>query len=136
MAVEEDRGNRVVPEKNDEEKCEIKKVAMDILQDEGKSGFAAIIASLRLTDGTSGRVQEEGTIERFAVIVASGAKPERSCKNQKSRREGPPMMLRIDKWRIEGREIWSPFVEFSFESTQCSVDAESTHHDDDGDDFD
>src|SRR5258708_35633292 len=46
------------------------------------------------------------------------------------------MMLRVDERRIEGREVRSPLVKSSFESTQGRVDTESTHDDDDRNDLD
>jgi len=39
-AIEEKRANRVVTEESDEKNRQVKKVAMDILQDDRESGFA------------------------------------------------------------------------------------------------
>src|SRR6266481_1125887 len=97
MALEKERADGVVPKKNDEQNREIEKVAMDILEDERKRGFPAIIAAGRLANGTSGRIEEKRAVVRFAVIVAGRAKAERSSENQQCRREWPPVMLRVDQ---------------------------------------
>src|SRR6267154_5102859 len=85
MAVEEKGVNGVVPKKKDEQHREIKEVAMDVLQNEWEGSLAAIIAACRFTDGASWRVEEEGAIKRFAIVIASRAKTERAGENQQGR---------------------------------------------------
>ena len=64
----------VIPEKAQEEDREIKKVSMNVLEDEGKAGFALIVlAEAWLTNGTGRRIEEKGAIVGFAVVVASGS---------------------------------------------------------------
>src|SRR6267154_885683 len=56
MALEKESADGVVPKKNDEQNREIEKVAMDVLEDERKRGFPAIIAAGRLaTSDAPGR---------------------------------------------------------------------------------
>src|SRR5882762_1564747 len=97
VAIEEEGVNGVVPEEADKENREVKEITMDILEDEGKSGFAAIVAAYRFTDRAGRGIEEKGAIERLAVVVARGAKAEGAGKDQNRGRERPPVMIRIDK---------------------------------------
>src|SRR5882724_9196837 len=97
MALEKESADGVVPKKNDEQNREIEKIAMDVLEDERKSGFPAIVATKWFTDGTSGRIEEKRAVVGFAVIVAGSAKTEGPGENQKGRREGPPMVSRVEE---------------------------------------
>src|SRR6266403_2038752 len=131
VAVEEEGVNGVVPKKNDEQNREVKEIAMDILEDERKSGFAAIVAARRFTDRAGGGIEEKGAIERLAVVVAGGAKAEGASKDQNGGREGPPMMIGIDERRIERRKVGTPRVELPLKGAKRGVDAETAHHNDD-----
>src|SRR6266851_5875691 len=90
MAVEEERANGVVPEKNDEKNRQIKKVAMDILQDEWKSGFASVVVARRFANRASRGIQEECAVVGFAVVIAGGTKAERPGEDQERGRKFPP----------------------------------------------
>src|SRR5260370_6463986 len=96
-AIEEERTDRVVPEKRYEENCKVEEVAMDVLQDKRESSFASIVVACRLTDGTGRWVEEESAVKGLAVVIASGTKTERAGENQKCGRVGPPMILRVNK---------------------------------------
>src|SRR5207249_5172958 len=97
MADEEERANRVVPEKSDKEHSQIKKVAVDILQDEGESGFASIVVARRFTNSASRRIQEESAVVGFAIVITGCTKAERPGENQERGREFPPAVFRIDE---------------------------------------
>src|SRR5258708_3287411 len=103
MTIEEERADGVVPKETDEKNREVEEVAMDILKNEGKSRFAAIIPARRFTDGAGGGIEEKRAVVRFAVVVARSAKAQRASKNQERGREWPPAMLRVDERRVEGR---------------------------------
>ncbi len=85
MTAEEERPNRVMPKEGDEKDRKIKKVTMDVLQNEGESSFASIVAARRFTNSTSGGIQEECAVVGFAIVVASSAKTQRACENQECR---------------------------------------------------
>src|SRR6266436_384731 len=123
---------------------------MDILQDERKSGFASIVATREFAtieakpllvatrefaDCAGGGIEKESAVIGFAVVVARGAKPQRASKNQESRWEWPPMMLRVNERRIERREIRSPRIVGILEGTKRRVDAETAEDNDDGEDL-
>jgi len=131
VSVEKERADRVKPEETDKENCEIKKIAMDILQDERKSCFAAIVAACRFTYGAGWRIEEKGPVKGLAVVVTSGAKAEGAGKDQERRREWPPVMQGINERRIKGREVRAPFIILAFEGAKGGVDAEAAHHNDD-----
>ena len=81
-AVEEKRTEGVVPEKRNKENGKIEEVAMEVLKDEGKSCFAAIIPARGFTHGAGRRIEKKRAIVGFAVVVACGAKAQRANKNQ------------------------------------------------------
>src|SRR5712664_3338702 len=99
---------------------------MNILEDEGKSRFAAIVAARGFADGACGWVQEKRTVVGFAVVVARGAKAQRANKNEERRREWPPVMQGIDERRIKRREVRAPLIILAFEGAQCGINAETT----------
>src|SRR5205823_1783550 len=74
---EPERADRVIPEEAQEYDGAVKEIAMEILQDEGKTRLAAIVAVCRFAHGTARRVQEERSVIRFAVVITSHAEPER-----------------------------------------------------------
>ena len=86
FAFERKGFENVVPKKTEKEDGEIKEIAMNILKNERKASFAFIVlAKARFTDRASRRIEEEGTVVGFAVVVASGTEAERSAKNQQRR---------------------------------------------------
>ena len=70
FAVEVESAKNVIPEEAQENDCEIEKVAVDVLQDEGEGRLAAVAPPLLLRNGAGGRVPEEGPVVRLAVVVA------------------------------------------------------------------
>src|SRR6266478_1000127 len=81
-AVEEEGADGVVPKENDEKNSKIEKIPMDVLQDERKRSFPAIIAPRKFANRASGRIQENRPVISFAVVVASGAKAEGTGEDQ------------------------------------------------------
>src|SRR5712692_9924728 len=84
------RSDRVVPENEEKDDGDVKKITMQVLQDEGKTGFAAIAMRVRLAHRASGRIKKESAIVSLAVVVAGGAKTERCPQDQNRRRQRPP----------------------------------------------
>jgi len=136
VAVEIEGYDGVVPEEQDEDDRNIEEIAVKILENEGKSCLALVIAFRWLANGAGRRIEQKGPIESLAVVVAGGAKAEWTSKDEERRRDRPPMMQRVNERRIEGRQIGPPLVELSFKGAQRGVDAKSAHQNDDGDDFD
>src|SRR6266404_1062526 len=138
VAVEEEGVNGVVPKKNDEQNREVKEIAMDILEDERKSGFAAIVTAGRFTDGTGGWVPEECAVVGFAIVITCCSKSQGGNENQQGGRKPSrqPVMLRIDKRRIKRREVRAPLVILAFEGAQCGINAETAEHNNDRENFD
>src|ERR1700676_3053331 len=83
LSVEEETIDRVMPQKNQEKNREIKKIAMHILQNKRKGGFAAIFAVGRFANGTRGRIEKKCAVIGFAVVVTGGAKSQRTHQHQK-----------------------------------------------------
>ena len=73
--------NGVAPEKYEKEHSHIEKVAMHILQDEGKCRFTAI-GLAALANCACGWIRKECTIVGFAVVVAGRAESQRAGKDQ------------------------------------------------------
>src|SRR6266478_1174223 len=97
MAVEEERTNGVVPKKNDEQNREIEKIAMDILQDKGKRGLAAILAAREFANRAGRGIKKESSVIGFAIVVARSTKAERPGEDQERGRQFPPAVFRIDE---------------------------------------
>src|ERR1043166_2483702 len=93
--------NGVIPEEAKEDHGGVKKIAMDILQDEGETGLAAIIAMRRLSHGAGRRVEKECAIVGLSVVIAGRTETERKNQNQQCRREGPPTVRCVDERGIE-----------------------------------
>src|SRR5882672_7642560 len=87
----------VIPEEAQEDDGAIKKIAMEILQDERKTGFAAIVSMRRLAHGAARRVQEERAIVSFAIVIAGHAEAERESQNEECRRIMPPVVRSVDQ---------------------------------------
>src|ERR1700722_6831806 len=130
LPVEEKTFDRVVPQKNQENNREIKKIAVHILQNKRKRRFAAIFAAGGLAHGARGRIEKKCAIVRFAVVVAGGAKSQRPRQHQKRGRKRPPVMLRIDERGIKRRKIRSPRIVSAFESPQRGVNAKTAQQND------
>src|SRR5437588_11482464 len=87
------RSYRVVPEDDQKDDCDIKKIAMEILQNERKARLPTVTMRMRLADRASRWIEKERAVISFAIVIAGGAKPERRPQNQDSRRQRPPLWL-------------------------------------------
>ena len=130
-AVEIESFDGVVPEEAEKKDGEIKKIAMNVLQDKRERRFAAIVfANGGFANGAGRRIEKEGAVVGFAVVVACGAKAERGAENEDGGRELPPTEGK--KRRIKRGEIRSPFVELAFEGAESGVDSEAAEENGDG----
>src|SRR5260370_7409162 len=93
MAVEEKRADRVVPKESDKDNREIKKVAMDVLQDEGKRSLAAILPVRKFSNRTRRGIEEERAVVGFAAVVALRSKTQRPAKHQPPPPTCPPLIF-------------------------------------------
>src|SRR5258707_9244590 len=96
-AAEEKGTEGVVPEKRDKENREIEKIAMDILQDKGKRGLAAILAAREFANRAGRGIKKESSVIGFAIVVARSTKAERPGEDQERGRQFPPAVFRIDE---------------------------------------
>src|SRR5271168_2505845 len=131
MAIKEESAHSVVPKKGEEENRQVEKIAMQVLQDKRKFRFARI-GALALANAAGGRIEEKGAVISLAVVVAGGAKAQRSGENQKSGRKRPPMMEWVNQRRIEGGKVRSPLVETALECAECRVNSKPAENNDDG----
>src|SRR5262249_37801866 len=91
FAVETEGFNNVVPEEAQKKNGEIKKVAVNVLKDEGKATLARIVlAVVGFADSAGGRIEKKGAVVSFAVVVARCAETQRPAENQNGGRELPP----------------------------------------------
>jgi len=83
FAVEAKGLEGVVPKEAEKKDSEIEEIAMNVLEDEGKSAFTRVIfAEARFADGTGGRVEKKGPVVSFAVVVAGRAETEWPAENK------------------------------------------------------
>src|ERR1700722_13305821 len=78
LPVEEKAFDRIVPQENQKNNRQVKKIAMHILQNKWKGRFAAIFPIGRFTHGARGRIEKKCAIVSFAVVVTGGAKSQRT----------------------------------------------------------
>src|SRR5688500_18402124 len=64
---------RVVREKNNKNQCQIKKITMNILQNQRKCALAAIIMT-RFADGAAYRVSPKRLVIRAAIVITGKTK--------------------------------------------------------------
>src|SRR6267143_929328 len=100
-----------------------------------KSGFAAVVAARKFTDGAGRGIPEKRAVLGFAVVIARCSKAEGARKDQKRRRKSPPVVPRIDERRIERREIRAPGIELIFKRAESGVNPETTKGYEDGEDL-
>ncbi len=82
--------------KQHKENCEIEKVAMNVLQDEGKTRFRHdSFAQAGFAYGASGRIEKKSAVVGFAVVVAGGAETEGRAEDQQGGRKFPPVITEI-----------------------------------------
>src|SRR5258705_3626393 len=101
--VKPKRDDRVIPEDEQEDDGDVKKIAMQILQNKRKSCFTAITMGTRFTNCASRRIQKERAIVGFTVVIAGSAETEWCPEDQQRRRQRPPTGL--DQRRIKRRKI-------------------------------
>src|SRR5205823_4239386 len=87
------RRDGVVPKNDQKDNGDVKEVTMQILQDEGKTRFAAVPMGVRFADGASRRVKKESAVISFAIVITGRPKSERRPENQHRRRQRPPLWL-------------------------------------------
>src|ERR1051326_992553 len=127
---EHEGANDVIPKESQKNDRTVKKVTMNILQDEREAGFAAIVAVRALTHGAGRRIEEESAIVSFAIVVAGHAEAKRENQNQQRRRPVPP--AKVEQRRVKRREVRIGPEKFSFEGAERGVDAKAAEQDDDG----
>ena len=104
---------------------------MNVLQDEGKRSFTAIVfADGRFADGAGRWIKKKGSIVSFAVVIAGCAEAEWSAENKDCGRELPPTEGK--KRRIKWGEIRSPLVELAFDGAERGVNSKAAEEDRDG----
>src|ERR1700676_2707834 len=135
MAVEIVSEHGVIPEKPKKYKRKIEKIPVNILQDERKCRFALVFPFGRLADGASRRIEKKCPVISLPIVVAGGAKTQRACKNEQRGRKLPPMVLRIDKWRIERRQVRPPFEIRIFKGAQGGVNSKTAEQNNYGQKF-
>src|SRR5215510_2850935 len=114
----------------------IKKVTMDILNDQGE-GILTTIMLPRLCNRASRRIQPERLVICSAVVIARQPKTTRTPKYQECRRERQPQrkparlrpepgVRRIaeDFRRVKRRKIWPPIIVVSLKCRPCRIDNE------------
>src|SRR5262245_12635836 len=69
-------GDGVVPQDDEKNYRNVKKVTMQVLDDERKARLANVAMRVRLADGACRRIKEESAIVSFPVVIASGSKTE------------------------------------------------------------
>src|SRR6266404_6309312 len=103
---------------------------MQVLQDEGKLCLAAVGAPFALADGAGRRIEEERAIVCLAIVVAGGAKAERTAQDEQGRGKRPVAVMDVDERRIKRREVRSPLKIGALERPQRGVEAEAAQADD------
>ena len=76
---------RVIPQDDQKNDGDVQKIAMQILQDEWKTRFAAITMRMRFADRSTRRIKKERPVVGLAVVIARRAKTQRSPQNQNRR---------------------------------------------------
>src|SRR5947209_2239713 len=101
MPVKPETFVSVIPEEAKKHDCQIKKIAVDVLQNKWKSGFAAVFAMPRFANRAGRRIKEKGAVVGLAVVVTGHAETQRAGQDQQRGRKRPHPMGSIDQWRIE-----------------------------------
>src|SRR5262249_20789445 len=81
--------DRVIRENDDKKECQIKKVSMDVLQDQREFALAAVTRT-RFANGACRRVCPERLVVSTAVVVARQAKSTGCPQNKQSGRDKQP----------------------------------------------
>jgi hypothetical protein len=92
-SIEPEGMNCVVPENDEKDKRQIKKIAMKILQNQRKCCFATIVMGFEFADGTGRWIKEKGAIVSLAILLTGGPKTQRPAENKNRWRKRPPGWL-------------------------------------------
>ncbi len=76
----------VAGQQDQEQQCQVQKVAMHVLQDEGEAALTPVALS-RLAHGTGRRIGPKSFVVGPAVVIAGDAKPARCPEDQQGRRK-------------------------------------------------
>src|SRR5207244_4464272 len=117
------RAPHVVPEKKQNDQCEVQQIAMQVLQDQWKCSLAAILASRSFSDSAAWRMECERTVVRLAVVVTGQTKS--SGRPENEHRRGEPLRQRrpvTEVRREEGGEELSNLVVAIHQRAQRGVD--------------
>src|SRR5205823_4658320 len=71
----------VTPQKQNEDNCQIQKVAVNILQNERKGGFTFVVAFAAFINSAGRWIEKKSAVVGFAIVVAGGSKSQRSRQN-------------------------------------------------------
>src|SRR2546423_11331195 len=96
VAIKAEGANGVIPEEAEKHEGKIHEVAVNILQNEGKRSFAAVLAVRALAYRARRRIEEECPVVGFAVVVAGHAKSQRSREDQERRGKRPVAVSRVN----------------------------------------
>src|SRR5258708_4384986 len=83
-----------MPKKRDEYHRQIKKIAVQVLQDEWELSFTEILATRLFGDRAAWRVEEKSPVISLAIVVTGGPEAQRPAQNQQRRRKLPPALTR------------------------------------------
>src|SRR5438093_1048953 len=86
VMIEPERFPNVVSENQNENECEIQKIAMHVLHDQRKRTLAEI-SFARLTNRACGRIRPERFVIRAAIVVTGQSKSAGRPQDQKRRRK-------------------------------------------------
>src|SRR6266705_3534295 len=93
----------VAPEEEEVDERDVERVAVEVLEDEGEGGLAAVAVPARLAHRARRRIEEVRAVVGLAVVVAGGAEEDRRKKDQERGRVGEAWDG--DEPRVERREV-------------------------------
>src|SRR5450432_4311032 len=70
--VKKESAEGVMPKKRNEHHRHVKKIAVQVLQDEWELGLAKILAARFFGDRAAGRIAKESPVVRLAIVVTGG----------------------------------------------------------------
>src|SRR2546426_3450821 len=78
----------VAPEEEEVDERDVERIAVQVLEDEGEGGLAAVAVPARLAHRARRRIEEVRAVVGFAVVVAGGAEEDRRGGGQERPRGG------------------------------------------------
>src|SRR5258708_35075281 len=117
-----------MPKKRDEYHRQIKKIAVQVLQDEWELSFTEILATRLFGDRAAWRVEEKSPVISLAIVVTGGPEAQRPAQNQQRRRKLPPVVIGINQRRVERRKIGAPLKIRALEGTPGCVRGKRPQH--------